>query len=157
MLNQDDFINRLQTIMDYYSVNASYLADYIGVPRSSISHILSQRNKPSLDLILKITEKFTFQIAPQVGFLVTPPDIWSETPIFNGKKTIEKTAFSSFYFALAFGGKYSFSEKYFIDLHYTTSLTNVFNKDNEALQNINIGEPNYFRHSYISVGVGYIF
>ena len=106
---------------------------------------------------LKITEKFTFQIAPQVGFLVTPPDIWSETPIFNGKKTIEKTAFSSFYFALAFGGKYSFSEKYFIDLHYTTSLTNVFNKDNEALQNINIGEPNYFRHSYISVGVGYIF
>ena len=59
MLNQDDFINRLQTIMDYYSVNASYLADYIGVPRSSISHILSQRNKPSLDLILKITEKFS--------------------------------------------------------------------------------------------------
>ena len=106
---------------------------------------------------LKITEKFTFQIAPQVGFLVTPPDIWSEKPIFNGKKTIEKGAFSSFYFALAFGGKYSFSEKYFIDLHYITSLTNVFNKDNEALQNINIGEPNYFRHSYISVGVGYIF
>ncbi|MDO4881637.1 MAG: helix-turn-helix domain-containing protein [Capnocytophaga sp.] len=59
MVNQEEFINRLQTIMEYYSINASYLADYINVPRSSISHILSQRNKPSLDLVLKITEKFS--------------------------------------------------------------------------------------------------
>ena len=34
-------------------------ADKIGVQRSSISHILSGRNKPSLDFILKVTNEFT--------------------------------------------------------------------------------------------------
>ena len=33
-------------------------ADKIGVQRSSISHILSGRNKPSLDFILKVTSEF---------------------------------------------------------------------------------------------------
>ncbi|MDO4880821.1 MAG: porin family protein [Capnocytophaga sp.] len=121
---------------------AKFRMDYINIP------ILAN---------LKITEKFTFQIAPQFGFLVTPPDIWSETAIFNGKKSIDKEAFSSFYFALAFGGKYAISEQYFLDFRYTTSLTNVFSKNNESLQSANISNQNYFRHSYFSVGVGYIF
>src|SRR5690606_15634735 len=34
--------------------SAAAFADKIGVQRSSISHILSGRNKPSLDFILKI-------------------------------------------------------------------------------------------------------
>ena len=37
--------------------NSSF-ADKIGVPRSSISHILSGRNNPSLDLIIKILRNF---------------------------------------------------------------------------------------------------
>ena len=44
--------------MDEYQLNASSLADKIGVQRSSLSHILSKRNKPSLDFILKIEKKF---------------------------------------------------------------------------------------------------
>ncbi len=39
-------------------MNASRFAETIGVQRSSISHIISGRNKPSLDLINKILEGF---------------------------------------------------------------------------------------------------
>jgi len=58
MVNIDDFIRRLEIILDYYSLNASTFADKIGVQRSSLSHLLSGRNKPSLDFILKIIEVF---------------------------------------------------------------------------------------------------
>jgi transcriptional regulator with XRE-family HTH domain len=58
MINSDDFIKRLEFIIEYYSLSASSLADKIGVQRSSLSHLLSGRNKPSLDFILKILEVF---------------------------------------------------------------------------------------------------
>jgi transcriptional regulator with XRE-family HTH domain len=58
MVNIEDFIKRLEIILDYYSLNASSFADKIGVQRSSLSHLLSGRNKPSLDFILKILEVF---------------------------------------------------------------------------------------------------
>lgn len=58
MVNIEEFIKRLEIILDYYSLNASSFADKIGVQRSSLSHLLSGRNKPSLDFILKILEVF---------------------------------------------------------------------------------------------------
>ncbi|TRX30855.1 helix-turn-helix transcriptional regulator [Flavobacterium sp. ZT3R18] len=58
MVNTDEFIKRLEIILDYYSLNASTFADKIGVQRSSMSHLLSGRNKPSLDFILKIIDVF---------------------------------------------------------------------------------------------------
>jgi transcriptional regulator with XRE-family HTH domain len=58
MVNIEDFIKRLEIILDYYSLNASSFADKIGVQRSSMSHLLSGRNKPSLDFILKILEVY---------------------------------------------------------------------------------------------------
>lgn len=58
MVNIEDFIKRLEIILDYYSLNASTFADKIGVQRSSLSHLLSGRNKPSLDFILKIIDIF---------------------------------------------------------------------------------------------------
>ncbi len=58
MVNTDEFIKRLEIILDYYSLSASGFADKIGVQRSSLSHLLSGRNKPSLDFILKIIEIF---------------------------------------------------------------------------------------------------
>ena len=56
--------------MDYYGESASSFAEKIGVQRSSISHILSGRNKPSLDFILKILSAY-----PEVDLY------W----LFNGK------------------------------------------------------------------------
>ncbi|MDD5149465.1 MAG: helix-turn-helix transcriptional regulator [Flavobacterium sp.] len=76
MVNTDDFIKRLEIILDYNSLNASSFADKIGVQRSSLSHLLSGRNKPSLDFILKIIEVF-----PDVDLY------W----ILNGKGTFPKS------------------------------------------------------------------
>lgn len=54
----ENFIERLELMLDYYALSASAFADKIGVQRSSLSHLLSGRNKPSLDFILKIVEVF---------------------------------------------------------------------------------------------------
>ena len=53
MINNREFTNRLQKIIDFHDETASSFAEKIGVQRSSISHILSGRNKPSLDFVMK--------------------------------------------------------------------------------------------------------
>jgi transcriptional regulator with XRE-family HTH domain len=58
MVNIDDFIKRLEIILDYYNLTASSFADKINVQRSSLSHLLSGRNKPSLDFIIKVIDVF---------------------------------------------------------------------------------------------------
>ncbi len=58
MVNSEDFAKRLQIIMDFYGLSSSGLADEIDFNRSSISHLLSGRNKPSLEFVMKILEKF---------------------------------------------------------------------------------------------------
>ncbi|MNQ17830.1 Bacteriophage CI repressor helix-turn-helix domain protein [compost metagenome] len=58
MVNIDDFVKRLESVLDYYGLNASAFADKIGAQRSSMSHLLSGRNKPSLDFVMKILEVF---------------------------------------------------------------------------------------------------
>lgn len=66
------FTNRLLEILEKKSLSASQFAEKIGVQRSSVSHILSGRNKPSLDFIIKINSVFN--------------DISLEW-LINGKKT----------------------------------------------------------------------
>jgi len=44
--------------MENNHLNATAFAEKIDVQRSSVSHILSKRNKPSLEFILKINEHF---------------------------------------------------------------------------------------------------
>lgn len=58
MINNDDFVKRLQKVIEYYGESASSFAEKVGVQRSSISHILSGRNKPSLDFVLKILQSY---------------------------------------------------------------------------------------------------
>ena len=45
-------------VLEYYNLTASSFADKISVQRSSMSHLLSGRNKPSLDFIMKLVEEF---------------------------------------------------------------------------------------------------
>ncbi|NQX78232.1 helix-turn-helix transcriptional regulator [Gilvibacter sp.] len=56
MVNTEAFSKRLKQIMDYYSLSSAGFAEAIGVNRSSISHLLSGRNKPSLDFVIKVVE-----------------------------------------------------------------------------------------------------
>ena len=44
--------------MTFYSLSATALAESIGIQRSSISHLLSGRNKPSLDFVLKVLKEY---------------------------------------------------------------------------------------------------
>ncbi len=63
MLNNQNFSTRLEFIMKHYEISSTFFADKIGVQRSSISHLLSGRNNPSLDFIVKILDKF-----PELNF-----------------------------------------------------------------------------------------
>jgi transcriptional regulator with XRE-family HTH domain len=47
------FAEKLKKIISKEGLSASKFAEKIGVQRSSVSHILSGRNKPSLDFVLK--------------------------------------------------------------------------------------------------------
>ena len=58
MINNSEFSDRIRTIMDFHQLSAAAFADKIQVPRSSISHLLSGRNKPSLDFVLKVVKEF---------------------------------------------------------------------------------------------------
>jgi transcriptional regulator with XRE-family HTH domain len=62
--------------MDRHELNASSFAEQVGVGRSSISHLLSGRNKPSLDFVLSVLKQF-----PDVDLY------W----LLNGKGTYPKT------------------------------------------------------------------
>lgn len=76
MVNTEEFTQRLHKIMQYHELSAASFADKIEVGRSSISHLLSGRNKPSLDFVMKIVNAF--------------PDVelyW----LLNGKGTFPKS------------------------------------------------------------------
>ncbi|WP_372751055.1 helix-turn-helix transcriptional regulator [Labilibaculum sp.] len=51
--------NRIVQLINSEGLTSSKFADTIGVQRSSISHILSGRNNPSLDFVQKILSSFS--------------------------------------------------------------------------------------------------
>jgi transcriptional regulator with XRE-family HTH domain len=51
-------VDRISKLIKVKKLSASRFADIVGVPRSTISHILSGRNNPSLDFIQKVLSSF---------------------------------------------------------------------------------------------------
>ena len=49
---------RIELLMKCYELSPSQFADRTGIQRASVSHILSGRNKPSLEIMQKICETF---------------------------------------------------------------------------------------------------
>lgn len=49
---------RISKVIEYSKLSSSEFADEVDVQRSSISHITSGRNKPSLEFIIKIKSRF---------------------------------------------------------------------------------------------------
>ena len=49
---------KLQLLMNAENLTGSKLAEYLGIQPSSISHILGGRNKPSLDFVQKILQRY---------------------------------------------------------------------------------------------------
>lgn len=58
MVNSADFVKRLEKLLEYYSLSATAFAEKIDFNRSTISHLLSGRNKPSLEFVMKLLQKF---------------------------------------------------------------------------------------------------
>ena len=50
--------NRLKMWMEKENLKSSELANKINVNRATVSHILSGRNKPSIDFLEKLLEKY---------------------------------------------------------------------------------------------------
>lgn len=79
-----DISERLKIVMDYYELTPSNLADKLDVQRSSISHLLSGRNNPSLDFVMKVLDAF-----PEVDLYWFVNGV-GEFPL-NEKKSSEKS------------------------------------------------------------------
>ncbi len=94
MVNSKDFVKRLESILDYYNLTAAAFAEAIAFNRSTISHLLSGRNKPSLEFVMKLLQKF-----PEVemnwllfGKGTFPSTSENKTTIVSSKqKTISET------------------------------------------------------------------
>jgi transcriptional regulator with XRE-family HTH domain len=82
-------IERIRKVIDESELSSAAFADKIGVQRSSISHILSGRNKPSLDFILKVLHAYP---SVQSEWLLlgkasaAPQDIIKEPSLFTTKQ-----------------------------------------------------------------------
>lgn len=53
-----DFTERLKILIDMKSLQPSRFADEIGVQRSGLSHIIAGRNKPSVDFLQKLVQRY---------------------------------------------------------------------------------------------------
>ena len=54
-----EIVDRIKKIMIERKMTASDLSKKIDVQKSSISHILNGRNKPSLDFVVKLSDSFS--------------------------------------------------------------------------------------------------
>ena len=50
--------DRIELILKTQNLTSTQFADAIGIQRSSMSHILARRNKPSLDFAMKLLNRF---------------------------------------------------------------------------------------------------
>ena len=90
MAEHSKIIERIKRIISDSGLSNSSFADKIGVPRSSISHILSGRNNPSLDLIIKILRNFDDINADFLlkGEVLPPMDKDSKNDLDNKNMTL---------------------------------------------------------------------
>lgn len=114
MINSSEFVKRLEKILEYYGITATAFAEKMDFNRSTISHLLSGRNKPSLEFVMKLLQKFpevemnwllfgkgSFPSAPEDRNAVVTPkqksiategkplDLFSKENSVEGNKTIQ--------------------------------------------------------------------
>jgi len=85
-------VDRILLLLKSKNISASKFADEIGVQRSGISHIISGRNNPSLELIQKILKRYA-DINPT--WLITGSGSMSKLPdLFSIDESFDKTPIS---------------------------------------------------------------
>lgn len=76
-------VERILELLKSKNLTPSQFADEIGIQRSGISHLISGRNKPSLELIMKILKRFP-DVSPDYllyGISGGGPNLKEETAI----------------------------------------------------------------------------
>ena len=53
-----EIVSRIEMVIEHLELSVSAFADEIGVQRSSMSHLLNGRNKPSLDFVMKLVDTY---------------------------------------------------------------------------------------------------
>jgi len=97
-----EFNDRITKVIEFSELTPAEFAEEIGVQRSSISHIISGRNKPSLDFITKIKTAFpqfewNWLITGEGEMLITdkvPEPVEEKPEIAEKKKTSLPDLFS---------------------------------------------------------------
>jgi len=83
--------SKIELLMREFNMNSAQFAEEVGIKNSTLSHILNDRNKPSLDVLKKILGRFQ-QINPEwlildVGKMIRPilnsqePTLFDEIPL----------------------------------------------------------------------------
>ncbi len=102
----EDLVLRIKELMRSKQLSATDFADQIGVQKASISHILSGRNKPSLDFVLKVCERYK---EVDANFLLFGVD--TSTEEINTDQQVEENSGNAFYVSPDLGSSDSEIEK----------------------------------------------
>lgn len=90
-------IGRITQIMEREGLAPSKFAEVIGIQRSAMSHILNGRNNVSLDVLMKILERFTYVDSDWLLFgkgemmrnrAAVQPDLFQNTAINPSEGTV---------------------------------------------------------------------
>lgn len=96
-----DLSDKIKLILSGKNISPSIFADEIGIQRSSMSHILAGRNKPSLDIVQKIVKRFPElgvgwvwddEELPLISADITTSESESDRSKFKEKEQISATA-----------------------------------------------------------------
>jgi transcriptional regulator with XRE-family HTH domain len=82
-------IERILEIMKIKNLSPSQFADEIGIQRSGISHLITGRNKPSLEFVLKVLKRYP-DIKPEWLLQGFATDASSDEPDEGSKKINQK-------------------------------------------------------------------
>ncbi len=103
-MDTDSITLRIGQILKHYELSAASFADSIQVQRSSISHLLKGRNKPSLEFVTKLVHTYPEvdlywllygqgafpKVIPTDPSEKTKPEIRSKPAIPTKEKKVEK-------------------------------------------------------------------
>ena len=90
MLNNTAIVSRIEEVRKNHQLTAASFATKIGVQRSAISHILSGRNKPSLEFLMKIHDAFD-EVNLEWLILGKPSPLSQDLEILNNPETNPST------------------------------------------------------------------
>ena len=99
-MNNKEILKRIIIIIEDSNLTNSEFAEKIGVPKSTISHLLSERNNPSLDIVSKISSTFNDITSDYLIFgqsqqenssLELPSDLFSEKDIDITQESVKES------------------------------------------------------------------